>query len=215
MTVRINFLPRNYQPPRPMGARGWLAVGAAVVTLASAGAYYGSVYTGTLRLEAQALRDRRDLQVVQGKLAEAAAIRTREERVALAEQELKALAGRHWSGVLLILSQLTPEHVTWISLESKGDDLVLKGSSRGMVDLAQLMGGLVTDLTVDQVALRAVNEKGVPVTLVVRPPSPEHPDGGTDRLSEAMKELAKLRQLEFELVITLKAAGGGAVQRGA
>lgn len=206
MTVRINFLPRNYQPPKQLGARelGWAA--AAAVAVVATGVYYMSVYTGTVGLEEQIAADQARHETVKAQLAQATFIKGREEQVARAEAEVRQLAGRHWSGVLLTLRDLTPEHVTWTSLKVEGNNMVLQATSRGLVDVAQLFGGL-TDLSeVEQVSLKYVNEQGHPMAATVKP--------GEQVLPEAIRTLSAYRQLEFEMVITLKPAEGRAQPHG-
>lgn len=233
MTVRINFLPRNYQPPAQWGGREYGIVAAAVVALLGTGAYYGSVYVGTNNMVAQAERDTAQLKTVQAQLAEATEIKAREQRVAEAEREMKALTGRHWSGVLLTLSDLTPQHLAWTSLKTSGNDVVLKGTSRGLVDMAQLLGGLVTERSVERVTLKYINEQGIPVIVSVKPG--EKVDGklleggsgstGGDKSGAAggpgavpeggTKQVGVVRQLEFELTITLVPAEGRPMPSGA
>lgn len=200
MTVRINFLPKNYQPPKQLGAKEWGAIAAAAVTMAATGLYYSSVYSAAGALEQRVISDRQQLQVIKAKLAQAQEIKAREDRVQAAEAELQALTGRDWSGVLIKLRELTPQHVTWTNLKAENDGIVLKALSRGLVDVAQLFGGLVDDPEVDQVALKYLDEKGVPITAVI-----------TDKetAQEVVKEIGIYRQLEFEMTITLVKAEGG------
>ena len=211
MTVRINFLPRSYQPPKQMGAKEWgIALATVAAVLATTG-YYTSVYSGTIGLERQAQADTGKLKGVQAQLAQAEEIKARETRVATAEHDLMSLAGRHWSSVLLTLTQLTPQHVAWTGLKTNGNDIVLQGTSRGMVDMAQLMGGLVTESTVDMVTLKTVDEKGMPITVTVKAGDKS---GVVDGIKD-LKDLGMVRQLDFELVITLLPAEGRPMPHGA
>lgn len=208
MTVRINFLPRNYQPPKQMGAKEWGIVAAVAVGVLATGGYYSSVFAATAGLERQVVQDKARLTTIQAQLAEAEDIKARETRVTQAETDLKALAGRHWSGVLLTLAQLTPQHVSWTSLDVKSNNITLKGTGRGLVDVAQLMGGLVTEQSVDMVALRFINEKGMPVVVTLKP-------GDKSGVPDEIRAMGTARNLEFEMVITLVAAEGRQVPNGA
>ncbi|HWI64366.1 MAG TPA: PilN domain-containing protein [Symbiobacteriaceae bacterium] len=211
MTVRINFLPRNYQPPKQMGAKEFGVAVAVALAVVATGAYYGTVYAGTLDMERQTQADQVKLQSVQVLLAEAEDIKAREAKVNQAERDLKALAGRHWSSTLLTLSQLTPQQVTWKSMKAEGNNLTLTGTGRGLVDIAQLMGGLVTETTVDQVALKVINEKNVTLTMTVKANSK---DSKLD-LAQLAQHVGEVRQLEFEMVITLTPAEGRELPHGA
>jgi|GEM_PF-3261134 len=216
MTVRINFLPRNYQPPKQMGAKEWGIAVAAAVVVAGTGIFYGGVYASTAGMESVAMADETKLANVQAQLALADDIKQREQRVAQAEAELKSLSGRHWSSVLLDLRELTPQHVAWTSIQAVGSDLTLKGTSRGLVDVAQLMGGLVTDTSIDQVQLKFINEKGVPVSVYIKPKDAKDAKGGAAQaVTDALKEMPTVRQLEFEMIITLVPAEGGQLPHGA
>ncbi len=212
MTVRINFLPRNYQPPRQMGAKEWGIAAAVAAALTATGVGYGSVYANTVRLEQETQIAQAQLQQVKAQLAHAEEIRLREQRVAQAEVELKALAGHDWSRVLLTLRELTPKHVTWTSLQAEGNDIVLKGTGRGLIDVAQLFGGLVDTRQVEQVALRYVDERGIPITITARAGEGAEAEA---ELAGAEEVVGEFRQLEFELVITLAPAEGRAQPHGA
>lgn len=215
MTVRINFLPRNYQPPKQMGAKETgLAVAAALAVVAT-GAYYATVYAGTADMERQVAADQSKLQTVQALLAEADDIKAREARVYKAEQDLKALSGRHWSGVMLTLSQLTPQHVTWQSLKADGSTINLGGSAKSLVDVAQLMGGLVTETTVEQVALKVVTEKNVTLTMTVKSDGKQPAKVDQSAVTEMVQQIGAVRRLDFELVITLTPAEGRELPDGA
>jgi Tfp pilus assembly protein PilN len=212
MTVRINFLPKSYQPPKQVGAKEIGIVVAAAVALLGTGGYYTSVYAGTVTTANQTKADEMKLKQVQTRLALAEQISGRETRVTQAETDLKSLAGRHWSGVMITLSQLTPQHVSWTALKTSGNDITLKGTSRGMIDMAQLLGGLVTESTVDQIALKFINEKGIPVSVVVK--QGDKVDG-KNNVPDQLKEMGTVRNLEFELVITLVPAEGRQLPHGA
>jgi Tfp pilus assembly protein PilN len=215
MTVRINFLPRNYQPPKQLGVKEWGIAAAAALAIVATGAYYTSVYAGTADLEHQVSASQAKLQNVKTLLAQADEIKLREARITKAESDLKVLAGRHWSTTLLTLSQLTPQHVTWTSVKADGDNLVLKGTGRGLVDIAQLMGGLVTDTSVREVSLKVVTEKGIPITVTVKSNDKDPAKAGQDAIKDATKELGTIKQLEFEMVITLVPAEGREMPHGA
>lgn len=208
MTVRINFLPRTYQPPRQMGTREWVAVGALVAGLAAAGSFYALGFAATGRMEQQVAVDQVELQAVRAQLTEAADLRSREERVASAEAELKALSGQRWSGVLLNLRDLTPRYVTWTGLKAEGEQITLTAVATGLTDVAQLLGGLANHPDVDEAALRFVSEKGLPIILTSRTVTDE-------QVSEILEEVGTYRQLEFELVITLVKPEGRQIPRGA
>ena len=210
MTVRINFLPRNYQPPKQMGSKEIGIAAAAALALAATGIYYTTAYAGTVNMEKQVLTQTAKLRTVQAALAEADEIKARETAVARAEADLKALSGRHWSGVLVNLSQLTPQQVAWTSIKAGGNDIVLQGTSRGLVDVAQLMGGLVTETSVDMVSLKFINEKGIPIMVTMKAG-----DSQSKVVSETVRELGTMRQLEFELTITLVPVEGRELPSGA
>jgi Tfp pilus assembly protein PilN len=193
MTVRINLLPKGYQPPKPAGPKELvIAVGAALAVLAT-GAFYSSVYAGTLDLERQLVAHQAKHEAVKAQLAEAAEIKAREVRVVQAENELRVLFGRRWSGVLSVLSTLTPKQVTWTSMKSQGDTVTLQGTSSDLADLAQLLGGLVTEKTVDRVSLKSVTEQGVPVAVTVQAneSTPPAPQVSEDQKPTAPKESAQ------------------------
>lgn len=209
MTVRINFLPRNYQPPKQLGAKDWGIAAATAIAVVAATAYYGNVYSATGALERQAAGDQAKDQQVKALLAQAGDIRGREERVARAESDLKALGGRPWSGVLLNLRELTPQHVTWTGLKVEGSSMTLNGRGRGLLDVAQLFAGLIDHTDIEQVALKYVNEEGLPVTVTATK--------ATDKaeLTQQVAGSRMLRQLEFEMVITLVPAKGRQLPHGA
>jgi Tfp pilus assembly protein PilN len=209
MTVRINFLPRHYQPPKQLGARDWGIAAATAVAVVAAAAYYSSVYSATGELERRAAGDQAKDQQVKSLLTEASELRGREERVARAESDLKALGGRPWSGVLLNLRELTPQNVTWTGLKVEGNNMTLGGRGRGLLDVAQLFAGLVDHTDIEQVALKYVNEKGIPVTVTATK--------ATDKaqLTQGVTGAAMFRQLEFEMVITLVPAKGRQLPHGA
>lgn len=209
MTVRINFLPRNFQPPKPAGAKEYGIAAAAGLALVAMGVFYTSTYASTARLEQQTALQESQLQGVKALLAQAADIKQRESAVAQAETDLMSLAGRQWSGVLLTLRDLTPQHVTWLSLKAEKDSIVLKGNSRGLVDVAQLLGGLIDTKEVEEVALKYYDEKGIPITIKVRADQTEE----QPKAEETATGL--FRQMEFELVIKLIKAEGRKLPNGA
>lgn len=208
MTVRINFLPRSYQPPKQLGVKEWAVVAAAAVGVVAATVFYMSAFAGANRLEGQVTVDTAEHQRVKVLLGQATEIRTREEQVAQSERELRSLVGRPWSGVVLTLADLTPQHVSWQDLTVEGHQIILKASSRGLVDVAQLFGGLVDLSQVEQVSLRYVNEQGIPVTLSVKADE-------KDLKVQTSMILQSIRQLEFEMVITLVRSEGGPMPNGA
>ncbi|HWI50680.1 MAG TPA: PilN domain-containing protein [Symbiobacteriaceae bacterium] len=215
MTVRINFLPRNYQPPKQMGAKETGVAVAVALAVVATGAYYATVYAGTADMERQVAADQSKLQTVQALLAEADDIKSREARVLKAEQDLKALAGRHWSGVMLTLSQLTPQHVTWRSMKADGSTISLGGSAKSLFDVAQLMGGLVTETTVEQVSLKVVTEKNITLTMTVKPDGKQPATVDQKAVTEMVQQIGEVRQLDFEMTITLTPAEGRELPHGA
>ena len=215
MTVRINFLPRNYQPPKQMGAKETGVAVAVALAVVATGAYYATVYAGTADMERQVAADQGKLQTVQALLAEADDIKSREARVLKAEQDLKALSGRHWSGVMLTLSQLTPQQVTWRSMKADGSTISLGGSAKSLFDVAQLMGGLVTETTVDQVALKVVTEKNITLTMTVKPDGKQPATVDPKAVTEMVQQIGEVRQLDFEMTITLTPAEGRELPHGA
>ncbi|MDF2628537.1 MAG: hypothetical protein K0R39_2368 [Symbiobacteriaceae bacterium] len=224
MTVRINFLPKQYQPPKQLGPKEWAIAAATALALVATGGYYASVYAGTADLERQVQADQAKHQSVKTLLVQADEIKVREAQVAKAEVDLRSLTGRQWSGVLFTLTQLTPQHVTWTNLKVEGSQVSLKGTGRSLIDIAQLLGGLVTDTSVEQVSLKMVNEKGMPVVVTVQAPEPDANGKSKDAVAEATKalstlelgpvELGVIRQLEFDMVIILAPAEGRTIQHG-
>lgn len=221
MTVRINFLPKSYQPPKQMGLKEWGVAAAAAVILATGGTVYASAYSAAAKAERQVEIDQAKLQGVRALQAEALDLKVREERVAQAEAELRALGGHRWSDVLITLRDLTPKQVTWTSLKANGDQIILQATGHGLVDVAQIFGGLVDHKEVAEVALRYVNEKGVPMSITVANPAAAVDGAGKAAdaaVTEAIAELLHLgtyRQLEFELAITLVKPEGRQIPRGA
>jgi len=208
MTVRINFLPKTYQPPKQLGAKDWAIAAAVAVTAVGTTVFYMGTFASTARLEVQVQTDQNRLQSVRAQLAQAAELKAREEQVVNAESELRALAGRQWSSVLLTLRDQTPLHVTWIGLTVEGNDITLKAWARSLVDVAQLFGGLVDLNQVDTVTLHYLNEAGVPVSITAK-------GGDKDAQVDAARALSNFRQLEFEMVIKLTRAEGGQMPNGA
>jgi Tfp pilus assembly protein PilN len=219
MTVRINFLPRNYQPPKQMGSKE-VGIAAAVVTgIVAAGVFYMGVHASTTGLERQMAMNQMKLQNVRTQLVQATDLKVREDRVTKAELELKSLTGRHWSSLLLTLRELTPTHVTWTTVTVKDDAVTLKGTTRGLVDLAQLFGGLLENADVDTVSLKYIDEKGIPITRTVKagekpgtlpePAKADPPPAGAPAKPVPV-DAPKLmfNQLEFELTATLKPVEG-------
>ncbi|MFZ5825367.1 MAG: hypothetical protein ACOY94_13790 [Bacillota bacterium] len=200
-SIKINLLLKEYAPPRKAGRLEWAIAAALALATVAGGVYYTGVAAEAAALARQAESQERQLHRVTAKLAEAATIRQREERVARAEGELKGLEGRHWSGVLLTLRDLTPQHVTWQALNIEGESMTLKASSRGLVDVAQLFAGLITSPEVAEVSLRYVNEAGIPVQMTAE-------QGQPVPKPEAIRPAGTFRQLEFEIVITLVPQGG-------
>lgn len=168
MGIRINLLPRSYQPPKPVGAKEAMIAAAVGLTLFGGGAYYVSAWTGIGRMEQEIQTKTAQVQQVDLKLADAASIKQREAKVAEAEGDLKALVGRDWSPLLESLAEMTPQHMTWSELKVVGEQITLKGNARGLIDLAQLFGGIVNHPSVDYAGLRYVNEQGILVTLTIK-----------------------------------------------
>ncbi|HEY3364405.1 MAG TPA: hypothetical protein VGK74_05075 [Symbiobacteriaceae bacterium] len=233
MTVRINFLPRTYQPPKRLEARQWGVALAAVTAMAAIGMYYTSVYAGTVKLGHETEATQLKLQQVKAGLAQATDIKAREDKVTKAEADLKSLTGRHWSSVLLDLRESTPQHVTWTGLKVAGNSITLHGTNRGLVDVAQLLGSLVNDKNVEQVNLRYINEKGIPITFAAKGTSasgaltPGAPtsgaltpgildNGGKQTQPDPLPAiLGTFRQMEFEMEIILVGSEGGKPENGA
>ncbi|HYF93616.1 MAG TPA: PilN domain-containing protein [Symbiobacteriaceae bacterium] len=227
MTVRINFLPKSYTPPKQVGPKEMGVAAGVALAVVAVGAYYSAVYAGTVDLERQIVSDQAKHESVKASLAEAEQIKAREARVAEAEQQLQVLAGREWSGVLAILSRLTPKRVMWTSLKANGDTITLRGSGQNLEDVAQLLGGLVTETLVDHVSLRTATEKGFPVAVTVNSGAKGGAEGtgkaapvdpaqaAVDRFLEAVRGQDLPREMEFDLTITLVPAEGRNVQHGA
>lgn len=224
MTVRINLLPQTYQPPKKIEGWQWAAVGAGILAVIGTGAYYGSVYTGTLATERATQTAQGQLQVVKAGLAKAVDLQVRETKVTEAETDLKSLMGRHWSSVLLDLRASTPQHITWTSLDVKGNQIVLKGTSRGLVDVAQLFGTLVDHKDVEQAWLKYANEQGVTISIAAKPEPQAQgqivAQGQTQGEPQAQVQpvvipAGVIRQLEFEMDITLVKPEGGQLPNGA
>lgn len=197
MTVRINFLPKTYQPPKQLGPKEWAAAAGVAVAVVGTSVYYMSAFAGAARLEKQIEVDQAKHQQVKAALAEAAEVRSREEQVDKAKAELKALQGRPWSGLLLSLTDMTPQHVTWNSVKVEGDTITLVANSRGLVDVAQLFGGLVDHSEVAEVALKYVNEEGTQVQISAKA------EDDKAKKEAATAKLMTFKQLKFEMVITL------------
>lgn len=206
-TVRINFLPRSYQPPKQLGAKEWAAAAGVAVVMVATTVYYMSLFSSTKRIEGELDRSQIRYQAVKTKLAEATDLKVREERVARAEADLQSLAGHRWSSVLITLSDLTPVRVSWTSLTAERDNLRLMGTAGGLVDVAQLFSGLLNNAGVEAVTLRYVNEKGVQVAVTAR-------SGEEAPAAAGMPASPLLTQLEFEMTITLVRPERGLVSHG-
>lgn len=234
MGIRINLLPRSYQPPKPVGAKEAMIAAAVGLTLLGGGAYYVSAWTSLGRMEQEIQTKNAQVQQVELKLADAASIKQREAKVAEAEGDLKALMGRDWSPLLESLAEMTPQHMTWSELKVVGEQITLKGNARGLIDLAQLFGGVVNHPTVEYAGLRYVNEQGVLVTLTIKekdgsvnmsglttptstPGAPAavatggQPSGtvGATGGSAPPMVLGEFRRMDFEVFIELKPLKGG------
>ncbi len=201
MTVRINFLPKTYQPPKQLGPKEWAAAAGIAVAVVGTTTYYMASFASVARLEKQVTQQQELDQRVKADLVRAAEIKAQEERVAKAKAELKALQGRHWSGILLALSDLTPQHVTWTDVNVQGDTITLKANSRGLVDVAQLFGGLVDNGEVTEVTLKYVNEDGVKVQVSAKP------EDDKAKKEAAAARLMTFRHMSFEMVIRLNPLG--------
>lgn len=201
-SIKINLLLKEYAPPRKAGRLEWAVAAALAVATVAGGVYYMGVSAEAAQLAERAAAQQQQLHRVKAQLAEAAVIRQREDRVTLAEQELKGLVGRRWSNIFLALRDLTPQHVTWQTLAVDGNVMTLKASSRGLVDVAQLFAGLIAYEQVEEVSLRYVNEAGITVQVKAEqgqpPPTPQ-----------AIQPAGSFRQLEFEIAIALVSQKGG------
>lgn len=237
MGIRINLLPRSYQPPKPIGVKEAIIAAAVGLTVLGGGAYYVSAWTGLGRTEQEIQTKTAQVQQVELKLADAASIKQREAKVSTAEGDLKALMGRDWSPLLETLAEMTPQHLTWSELKVVGDQMSLKGNARGLIDLAQLFGGVVNHPAVEYAGLRYVNEQGVVVTLTIKEkdgtvnmsgltgPSPAAAPtgaaaaGGLSPGAPAVTPptaptappivLGEFRRMEFEVFLELKPLKGG------
>lgn len=196
MTVRINFLPKTYRPPKRLGLKEWAAAAGVALAVVGTTTYYMTAFAGVARLEQQIVVAQGRHQQVKAMLAQAAAVKAREERVVTAKADLKALQGRHWSGILLTLGDLTPKHVVWTSVKIEGDRIALVATSRGLVDVAQLFGGLVDHNEVAEVVLKYVDENGTQMQITAKS------GDSTAKQNNALSLLAP-RQMKFEMVITL------------
>lgn len=214
MSVRINLLPPQNRPPRqrPPWVRALAALAAALVV--TGGVSYTSIYMGVLRLEQQAEADETVLQDLRTRLADATRLRHREEAVVKTEAQLNAIASHRWSGLLLTMRELTPKHVTWTSLKAEERNLTLKGMTRGALDVAQLVGGLANEATVEEVALKVMSEKGIALTVSVKP-GPTSQAEAKERQDNILRQLGTYQVLEFELHVKLKQVEGSETPHGA
>lgn len=201
--IKINLLLKEYAPPRRAGAVEWGVAAVAALAMVAIGVYYMGVAADASEMNERAASQGKQLHVVKAQLAEAGSIRQREERVARAEGELKGLVGRNWSTILLTLRDLTPQYVTWNSLDIDGDTMTLKATSQGLVDVAQLFAGLIVNQQVAEVSLHYVTATGVRVEF--------RAEQGTEMtVPEAeIRPAGELRQLDFEISITLTRQEGG------
>lgn len=202
-SIKINLLPREYAPPRQAGVRDWVIAAGAVAGLMGAGFYYMGVAADITQTESRAGQQEQQLHLVKAQLAEAVLIGQREERVARAEGELRGLVGRRWSNLLLSLRDVTPQHISWQSVTAEGDRLTLKAESQGLVDVAQLFAGLISQPSVAEVTLRYVDEAGIAVVYRAGAGSPDGPP------REPLEATGQFRQLLFELEIRLLPQEGG------
>jgi len=203
MAIKINLLMKEYAPPRRTGSLEWAIAAAVAVAVVAGSVFYMGVAAQASEFSAKAAQREQDLHRVKAQLAEAANIRVREDRVAQAEGELKGLQGRRWSNVLLTLRDLTPQHVTWRQLDIAGDKLTLQATSQGLIDVAQLFGGLIVSSHVAEVQLRYVNEMGIELEYTAKAgESAVLPD-------EEIQVRGSVSMLAFELEITLKPQEGG------
>jgi hypothetical protein len=148
------------------------------------------------------------LQQVKLKLADAATIHQREQKVTEAEHDLKALMGRDWSLLLEALAEMTPKNLTWTEWKAGDEKIFLKGNSRGLIDLAQLFGGLVNDPSVDYVGLQYVDAKGITVSLTIKGKDGAVNLNGLTAADQTLS-LGAFRQIDFAVQIELKPLKGG------
>jgi Tfp pilus assembly protein PilN len=169
MTVRINFLPPSYQPPRKLGARDYLVVGAVAAAVALGSVYYGNGYAELQATQARVETAQRQLSTVRERVADLEDVRAREQRVARAEIEIQSLKGRAWSTVLLGLRDLTPQRMYWTEFEVEDARITISGSAARLIDLAQFIVGLMSSPLVAQVDLQVTTETGAAVMASVTP----------------------------------------------
>lgn len=202
MTVPINFLPRSYQPPRKLGARDYLLVGAAAMALLAGAAYYTNAYADLNATEAKIKSTEQEIAIVKARAATVESVRAREERVAQAEMEIKSLKGRAWSPVLLGFRDLTPQRMYWTDFKVEQGIVTISGSSESLMDIAQFIVGLMVSPSVMQVDLQAATASGETISASVKQ---------GEKVPAALAEPADCTRcrLTFTLLINLTPPGEG------
>lgn len=149
--IRINLMPASRRPSRAPGRIQYLAAAGTLVAVVSGTLYYRGVVAHRADLLADATAKEVRLSEVRARLEEAERVREREEKAAQSERELKNLQGRAWSPVLLEMADLTPDGMTWELLLAGPEGLELKGSTRGMPEVAQFVTAVSASAYVERV----------------------------------------------------------------
>lgn len=160
MSIRINFLPPSFQPPRKMGWKDVAIAVAAAMVLSGGGFYYTDLYFDLTSTKALVQATEKKTTDVKDQVSQFEEIVRREARVAEVERGVQAIKGRHWSPILLGFRDLTPQQMYWTEFQVEQNVATLSGSAASLMDVAQFVVGLMVSPAVTQVDLQVVTEEG-------------------------------------------------------
>lgn len=157
--IRINFL----QEQKPTAARskapplGWV-IGAAVLVGVGGMGLYGLQVASLHALQQEVASTQAQSKEVQGRVAQATALRKQEESLSAQLQSGQALRGRTWSSVLLGFVDETPKGLSWHEVKADDHQIDLAGYAQSLADIAQFLAELSTDANVQGVTLHDAKE---------------------------------------------------------
>lgn len=159
--MRINLLPPELRPPRPLNLRDYLLATLVFFLFFTVTSYYNGVYTRIKSYEREIQENRLDLSRYSEILEKRRLILEEEKAIQAKSGALAQLQSMSWSGFLPELGSLTPDGVTLEEVSGDASSgILIRGRSRSLADLSQLLFGLVGSKYLHGVELKSYLSAG-------------------------------------------------------
>jgi hypothetical protein len=168
--MKINLLPAELRPPRPLNLKDYLLATLVFFFFFTVTSYYNGIYSRVKSYEREIEENRRDLGGYAQVLEKRQRLLDEQANIEAKTNALAQLQSVPWSGFLAELGSLAPDGVT---LEEVSGDvasgLVIRGRSKYLADLSQLLFGLGRSKYLQEVEFRSYSSSEFEIIAKVKP----------------------------------------------